>query len=76
MSNAASEDDAVDVGRAVARSNLFKCAVFGEDPNWGRILSRSAPLGARSSRTRIDVAVNGVWVCRAGGVGETGTWST
>ena len=40
---AASEDDAVEVGRAVARSNLFKCAIFGGDPNWGRVLAASAP---------------------------------
>jgi glutamate N-acetyltransferase/amino-acid N-acetyltransferase len=63
---AASEDDAVEVGRAVARSNLFKCAVFGRDPNWGRILAAVGTTRAEFDPTRLDVAFNGVWVCRDG----------
>ncbi|MDZ7578119.1 MAG: bifunctional glutamate N-acetyltransferase/amino-acid acetyltransferase ArgJ [Candidatus Nanopelagicales bacterium] len=67
---AESEGDAVAAARGVARSNLFKCAVHGEDPNWGRILSAVGTTDARFDPNRIDVAVNGVWVCRGGGVGE------
>jgi glutamate N-acetyltransferase/amino-acid N-acetyltransferase len=68
--NAASEDEAVDVARAVARSNLFKCAVFGRDPNWGRILAAVGTTGAAFDPTDLDVALNGVWVCRNSGPGE------
>jgi glutamate N-acetyltransferase / amino-acid N-acetyltransferase len=68
--NAASEDEAVEVGRAVARSSLFKCAVFGRDPNWGRILAAVGTTGAAFDPAALDVAFNGVWVCRDGGVGE------
>jgi glutamate N-acetyltransferase/amino-acid N-acetyltransferase len=68
--NAASEDDAVEVARAVARSNLFKCAVFGRDPNWGRILASVGTTGAAFDPTDLDVALNGVWVCRNSGPGE------
>jgi glutamate N-acetyltransferase / amino-acid N-acetyltransferase len=68
--NAASEDDAVEVGRAVARSNLFKCAVFGQDPNWGRILAAVGTTQAAFDPSALDVAFNGVWVCRDGGAGE------
>ncbi len=71
--NASSEDAAVAVARAVTRSNLVKAAIFGNDPNWGRIVSavgtvpeEVAPFDALA----LDVAVNGVQVCRAGGVGE------
>ncbi|TRW43750.1 bifunctional glutamate N-acetyltransferase/amino-acid acetyltransferase ArgJ [Georgenia yuyongxinii] len=70
---ATSEGAAVAVARAVTRSNLFKAAVFGNDPNWGRVLSavgtvpvEVAPFDADA----VDVAINGVTVCRAGGVGE------
>jgi glutamate N-acetyltransferase/amino-acid N-acetyltransferase len=69
--NAATEDDAVQVGRAVARSSLFKCAVFGGDPNWGRILAAVGTTGAAFDPAVLDVAFNGVWVCRDGGVGES-----
>jgi len=69
--NAASEDDAVDVGRAIARSNLFKCAVFGRDPNWGRILAAVGTTGAVFEPDVLNVAFNGVWVCRDGGIGES-----
>ena len=63
--NAASEDDAVEVGRSVARSNLFKAAVFGKDPNWGRVLASIGTTGAAFDPTDLDVAMNGVWVCRS-----------
>ncbi|OIK23563.1 bifunctional glutamate N-acetyltransferase/amino-acid acetyltransferase ArgJ [Streptomyces malaysiense] len=67
---AASEQDAVDVGRAVARNNLFKCALYGEDPNWGRVLSAIGTTHARFDPDLINVAINGVWVCKDGTVGE------
>jgi glutamate N-acetyltransferase/amino-acid N-acetyltransferase len=63
--NAASEDDAVEVARAVARSSLFKCAVFGRDPNWGRILAAVGTTSAAFDPADLDVALNGVWVCRS-----------
>ncbi|MEO9325068.1 bifunctional glutamate N-acetyltransferase/amino-acid acetyltransferase ArgJ [Nocardioides sp. C4-1] len=62
--NAASEDDAVEVGRSVARSNLFKAAVFGKDPNWGRVLASIGTTTAAFDPADLDVAINGVWVCR------------
>jgi glutamate N-acetyltransferase/amino-acid N-acetyltransferase len=64
--NAATEDDAVTVGRAVARSNLFKAAVFGNDPNWGRVLAAIGTTDAEFDPYGIDVAINGVQVCTAG----------
>ena len=63
--NAASEDDAVEVGRSVARSNLFKAAVFGKDPNWGRVLASIGTTDAAFDPADLDVAMNGVWVCQA-----------
>ena len=63
--NAASEDDAVAVGRSVARSNLFKAAVFGKDPNWGRVLASIGTTDAAFDPGDLDVAMNGVWVCRS-----------
>ncbi|MFC6286472.1 bifunctional glutamate N-acetyltransferase/amino-acid acetyltransferase ArgJ [Nocardioides sp. GCM10027113] len=62
--NAASEDEAVEVGRSVARSNLFKAAVFGNDPNWGRVLASIGTTSATFDPADLDVAMNGVWVCR------------
>ena len=62
--NAATEDDAVEVGRAVARSNLFKTAIFGNDPNWGRVLAAVGTTAAAFDPDDLDVAINGVWVCR------------
>jgi len=62
--NAASEDDAVAVGRSVARSNLFKAAVFGNDPNWGRVLASIGTTEAAFDPADLDVAMNGVWVCK------------
>ncbi|KUM99168.1 N-acetylglutamate synthase [Streptomyces yokosukanensis] len=67
---AASEDDAVEVGRSVARNSLLKCAVHGEDPNWGRVLSAIGTTGAAFEPDRLNVAINGVQVCRNGSVGE------
>jgi len=62
--NAASEEDAVEVSRSVARSNLFKAAVFGNDPNWGRVLASIGTTQAPFDPADLDVAMNGVWVCR------------
>lgn len=69
--NAASVDDALEVGRSVARSNLFKCAIFGKDPNWGRILASVGTTQAAFDPADLDVALNGVWVCRNSGPGES-----
>ncbi|WP_405538599.1 bifunctional glutamate N-acetyltransferase/amino-acid acetyltransferase ArgJ [Streptomyces sp. NBC_00075] len=68
--NAASEDDAVEVGRSIARNNLLKCAIHGEDPNWGRVLSAIGTTQAAFEPDQLNVAINGVWVCKNGGVGE------
>ncbi|AGS68460.1 bifunctional glutamate N-acetyltransferase/amino-acid acetyltransferase ArgJ [Streptomyces collinus] len=68
--NAATEDDAVEVGRSIARNNLLKCAIHGEDPNWGRVLSAIGTTRAAFEPDRLNVAINGVWVCKDGGVGE------
>jgi glutamate N-acetyltransferase/amino-acid N-acetyltransferase len=68
--NAASEDDAVEVGRSIARNNLLKCAIHGEDPNWGRVLSAIGTTAAAFEPDQLNVAINGVWVCKNGGVGE------
>ena len=68
--NAASEDDALQVARSIARSNLFKCAIFGNVPNWGRVLSAIGVTDAVFEADQLDVSINGVQVCRAGGVGE------
>ncbi|MER5745572.1 bifunctional glutamate N-acetyltransferase/amino-acid acetyltransferase ArgJ [Streptomyces sp. NPDC002225] len=68
--NAATEDDAVEVGRSIARNNLLKCAIHGEDPNWGRVLSAIGTTKAAFEPDELNVAINGVWVCRNGGVGE------
>ncbi len=61
---AVSEDEAVECGRSVARSNLFKAAVFGKDPNWGRVLASIGTTRATFDPADLDVAMNGVWVCR------------
>jgi glutamate N-acetyltransferase/amino-acid N-acetyltransferase len=67
---AASVADAVDVGKTIARSNLLKCAIFGRDPNWGRVLSAIGTTSAAFESDQLDVAFNGVRVCRRGGIGE------
>jgi glutamate N-acetyltransferase/amino-acid N-acetyltransferase len=68
--NAATEEDAVEVGRSIARNNLLKCAIHGEDPNWGRVLSAIGTTKAAFEPDQLNVAINGVWVCKNGGVGE------
>ncbi|GAA1933581.1 bifunctional glutamate N-acetyltransferase/amino-acid acetyltransferase ArgJ [Microbacterium aoyamense] len=67
VTNAASEDDAVEVGRSVARNNLFKAAIFGNDPNWGRVLAAIGTTDAAFDPYDVDVWMNGVRVCTAGG---------
>ncbi len=64
---AASEDDAVEVGRSVARNNLFKAAIFGNDPNWGRVLAAIGTTHAAFDPYDVDVVMNGVRVCTQGG---------
>jgi glutamate N-acetyltransferase / amino-acid N-acetyltransferase len=66
VDHAASEDDAVEVGRSVARSNLFKAAVFGGDPNWGRVLAAIGTTSAAFDPYAVDVSINGVRVCSGG----------
>ncbi len=68
--NAATERQAEDVSRSVARSNLFKAAIYGNDPNWGRVLSAVGTTGAVFDPDRLDVAINGVVVCRNGMIGD------
>ncbi|KQO47277.1 MULTISPECIES: bifunctional glutamate N-acetyltransferase/amino-acid acetyltransferase ArgJ [unclassified Frigoribacterium] len=63
---AASDDDAVEVGRSIARNNLFKAAVFGNDPNWGRVLAAIGTTSAEFDPYDVDVTINGVRVCHAG----------
>jgi glutamate N-acetyltransferase/amino-acid N-acetyltransferase len=67
---AASAADAVTAGRAVARNNLLKCAIGGEDPNWGRVLSAVGTTDAAFEPDRLNVAINGIWVCRHGAPGD------
>ena len=67
---AATSADALEVARAIARSALFKCAIYGNDPNWGRVLAAVGTTRAAFEPTSLDVAINGVQVCRSGGVGE------
>jgi glutamate N-acetyltransferase/amino-acid N-acetyltransferase len=67
---AASEADAVEVSRSVARSALFKAAIFGEDPNWGRVVAQVGTTSADFNPTAIDVIINGVQVCTASGPDE------
>lgn len=71
VTGAVSVDDALTVARSVARSNLFKCAVFGRDPNWGRVLAALGTTSAVFEPDQVDVAFNGVRVCRAGAIGES-----
>ncbi|MGJ6981252.1 bifunctional glutamate N-acetyltransferase/amino-acid acetyltransferase ArgJ [Aestuariimicrobium soli] len=67
---AASERDAVVVGRSIARNNLFKCAIYGGDPNWGRALAAIGTTDAVFDPEALDVSFNQVMVCRAGAVGD------
>lgn len=66
VSGAQTEEDAVEVGRAVARNNLFKAAIFGNDPNWGRVLAAIGTTQAPFDPYNVDVLFNGVRVCHAG----------
>lgn len=68
--SAASLEDALEVGHSIARNNLVKCAIFGADPNWGRVLAAVGTTAAVFEPEQLDVSMNGVQVCRAGGVGE------
>ena len=70
VQGAANVDDALEVARSIARNNLFKCAVFGNDPNWGRVLAAVGTTSAAFEPAQLDVAINGVMVCRSGGVGD------
>ena len=68
--NAASESDAVNVGRANARNNLLKCAIFGGDPNWGRVLAATGTADAQFDAANVDVKLNGIQVCKASAPAE------
>ncbi|WP_327675815.1 bifunctional glutamate N-acetyltransferase/amino-acid acetyltransferase ArgJ [Kitasatospora sp. NBC_00458] len=70
VTGAATEDEAVEVARTIGRNNLLKCALHGQDPNWGRVLAAIGTTSAAFDPDRLDVAINGVWVCRDGSVGE------
>ena len=67
---AATEADALEVARSIARNNLVKCAVFGNDPNWGRVLAAVGTTRAAFDPADLAVSMNGVQVCRGGGVGD------
>jgi len=69
VEGAASEADALAVARAIARSNLFKCAIFGNDPNWGRVLASAGTVPAAYDPEHVDVAFNGVRVFVDGQLG-------
>jgi len=69
VTGAASEADALAVARAIARSNLFKCAVFGGDPNWGRVLAAAGTVRADFDPDHVDVSFNGVGVFVDGQLG-------
>jgi glutamate N-acetyltransferase / amino-acid N-acetyltransferase len=66
VTGAASEAEAVEAGRAIARCNLLKCAIHGEDPNWGRVLAAVGTTSAAFEPDQLSVAINGVWVCKNG----------
>ena len=68
--SAATEADALEVARSIARNNLFKCAVFGNDPNWGRVLAAVGTTRAAFDPAQLAVTMNGIQVCRDGGVGD------
>ena len=69
VTGADSEADALEVARAIARSNLFKCAVFGNDPNWGRVLAAAGTTTAIFDPDQVDVSFNGVGVFVGGQLG-------
>ena len=66
VSGAASEDDAVTVARSIARDNLVKTALFGSDPNWGRVAAAAGYADAALDPERLDVTINGALLCRGG----------
>lgn len=66
VSGAKTVTDALEVGRSVARNNLFKAAIFGNDPNWGRVLAAIGTTSAKFDPYQVDVSMNGVRVCHAG----------
>ncbi len=68
--NAASVQDALTAGRACARNNLLKTALFGNDPNWGRVLAAIGTTDAAFEADQVDVTINGVTVCRGGAIGD------
>ena len=70
VSGAESEDDAEEVARAIARNNLFKTAIYGNDPNWGRILAAIGTTQATFDPYNIDVAINGVLISSKGAPAE------
>jgi glutamate N-acetyltransferase/amino-acid N-acetyltransferase len=70
VTGAASEADAVTAGRAVARCSLLKCAIHGEDPNWGRVLAAVGTTDAVFEPDELSVAINGIWVCRDGAAAD------
>ncbi len=69
--NAASVADALEAGRACARNNLLKTALFGNDPNWGRVLAAIGTTDAAFEPDHVDVTINGVTVCRGGAIGDS-----
>ena len=70
VSGAATEADALEAARAIGRSNLLKCAIHGEDPNWGRVLSALGTTSASFDPTEVDVSINGITVSRGGEIGD------
>ena len=64
INGAVSESEAVEVARACARNNLLKCAIFGADPNWGRVLAAVGTANAQMDALNIDVILNGVHVAK------------
>jgi glutamate N-acetyltransferase/amino-acid N-acetyltransferase len=73
VTGAAQVSQAVEVARTVARNALFKCAMFGKDPNWGRVLAAIGTTTATFDPEDLDVALNGVWVCRKSAPAEAAT---
>jgi glutamate N-acetyltransferase/amino-acid N-acetyltransferase len=69
VDEAVTDIDAVEVARAISRSNLLKCAIHGEDPNWGRVLSAIGTTNAVFEPNQVDVAINGIWICKGGAIG-------
>jgi glutamate N-acetyltransferase/amino-acid N-acetyltransferase len=72
--NAASVEDALTAGRSCARNNLLKTALFGNDPNWGRVLAAIGTTDAAFTADEVDVTINGVAVCRGGAIGDPREW--